>query len=487
MFNKSDSNKIDQVELISIEQMVPQNHILRKISRVIDFDFIYDIVEDLYCPDNGRPSLDPVILIKLSFIQILFNIKSMRQTIKDVEVNLAYRWFLGLGFHDKVPHFSTFSQNYRRRFKGTDTFDRIFEHILLRAFEENLVDTNIQFVDSTHVKAHANRYKYQKVKISKKAKTYQKQLEKEVDEDREDNGKKKFPPSGPTEEKVEIVQSTNDPESGLFHKGEHKEVFAYNIQTSCDKNGWILGYASYPGNLHDSSTFPEFYEKVIKKYNPSKLVMDAGYKIPYIAKLLIDNEITPVFPYTRQKGRVDSDKPIYKREYVYDINTNTYLCPQGQIIKYSTTDRQGYRHYKSNPKECINCTKLKNCTKNKKCQKVITRHIWQDYLDICENYRLTPQGKEEYRRRKETIERQFGSAKEYHNFRFTNMIGRAKMDMKAALTFACLNMKKLALLKGGIEDNRLKTTSFLLKIAKKIKILFKIETNPRLLLGLSTV
>ena len=67
------------------------------------------------------------------------------------------------------------------------------------------------------------------------------------------------------------------------------------------------------------------------------------------------------------------------------------------------------------------------------------------------------------------------------------MIGRAKMDMKAALTFACLNMKKLALLKGGIEDNRLKTTSFLLKIAKKIKILFKIETNPRLLLGLSTV
>ena len=89
----------------------------------------------------------------------------MRQTIREVEVNIAYRWFLGLDFYDKVPHFSTFGKNYERRFKNTDIFNQIFENILDQAMSYGFVDTKIQFVDSTHVKAHANRHKNQKVKI----------------------------------------------------------------------------------------------------------------------------------------------------------------------------------------------------------------------------------------------------------------------------------------------------------------------------------
>ena len=103
--------------MVSIEQLVPQDHILRKIDAAIDFDFIYDLVEERYCPDNGRPSIDPVVLIKIAVIQYMFGIKSMRQTIKEIEVNIAYRWFLGLDFYDKVPHFSTFGKNYKRRFE----------------------------------------------------------------------------------------------------------------------------------------------------------------------------------------------------------------------------------------------------------------------------------------------------------------------------------------------------------------------------------
>ena len=93
---------IDQIQMVSIEQLVPQDHILRKIDAAIDFDFIYDLVEERYCPDNGRPSIDPVVLIKIAVIQYMFGIKSMRQTIKEIEVNIAYRWFLGLDFYDKV-------------------------------------------------------------------------------------------------------------------------------------------------------------------------------------------------------------------------------------------------------------------------------------------------------------------------------------------------------------------------------------------------
>lgn len=446
MLHKNNKNKSDQIQMISVEQLVPKDHLLRKIDKYIDFDFIYDLVEDKYSLDNGRPSIDPVVLMKLVFIQYLFNINSMRKTIREVEVNVGYRRFLGLDFYDKIPHFSTFGKNYQRRFKDTNIFNDIFENILNQAFQYGFVDTKIQFVDSTHVKAHANRHKNQKVKIKQKTKNYQKKLEKEINEDRENHGKNDINFPDNKEEFKEETKSTTDPESGLFHKGDHKEVFAYSIQTSCDKNGWILGYKAYPGNLHDSNTFETFFKEILEKYEAEKIVMDAGYKTPRIAKELIDKSIMPVFPYTRPKGVSKLENPFYPREYRYDEMNDCYICPENKIILYSTTNKDGYRIYQSKKSLCENCPSLKRCTNSKKHQKVITRHIWQSYLDYCEWYRLTKEGKEEYKLRKETIERQFGSAKEYHSFRYTNMIGKAKMDIKAALTFACLNMKKLAIL-----------------------------------------
>lgn len=170
ILHKNENNNTEQVQKVSIEQLVPKNHILRKIDRYIDFNFIYDLVEDKYSQTTGRPSIDPVVLIKLVILQYFFNINSMRQTIREVEVNIAYRRFLGLDFYDKVPHFSTFGKNYERRFKNTDIFNQIFENILDQAMNYGFVDTKIQFVDSTHVKAHANRHKNHKVKIKNKLK-----------------------------------------------------------------------------------------------------------------------------------------------------------------------------------------------------------------------------------------------------------------------------------------------------------------------------
>ncbi len=447
MLNKNSLSDGSQMEIICLEQVVPKNHLLRKIDASIDFSFIYDLVTDLYCLDNGRPSIDPVLLIKIVLLQYLYGIKSIRQTIKDIEVNVAYRWFLGIGLLDDVPHFSTFSQNYRRRFEGTDIFDQIFQNILLQASEKGFVDSKIQFVDSTHVKAHANRHKNHKRKVAETSRSYQKKLEEEINEDRKKKGKKPFDPpkSPPSDKEKSVTKSNTDPESGLFHKGEHKEVFAYSVQTSCDKNGWILNYECYLGNEHDSTTFNSFYEEKIKKDHPDKLVMDAGYKTNPIANKLRSDDVTAVFPYTRSKGSRIKDG-FYKKEYIYSKAFDCYLCPEGEILNYSTTDRSGYRHYKSKPSVCEKCKNLKRCTKDSKCQRTVTRHIWQDLLDECDQYRLTDQGKAEYKRRKETIERVFGTAKEHHGFRYTNMVGKSKMKMKASLTYACMNMKKLSLL-----------------------------------------
>ncbi len=164
--------------MLCMDDMVPQNHMLRLIDKAIDWTFIYELVEEKFCPDNGRPSMDPVMLIKIPFIQYLYGIKSMRQTIKEIEVNVAYRWFLGLDMLDPVPHFSTFGKNYTRRFKDTDLFEQIFAKILEDCMKFKLVDTDQNFVDSTHVKACANSKKMRKRVAHEQALWYEEKLQK---------------------------------------------------------------------------------------------------------------------------------------------------------------------------------------------------------------------------------------------------------------------------------------------------------------------
>jgi len=446
MLNKSAENR-NQIQFVCIDDLVPADHILRKIDSVIDWNFIYDLVEDKYSSDNGRPSINPVTLIKIPIIQYLFGIKSMRQTIKEIEVNVAYRWFLDLDLFDKVPHFTTFGKNYKRRFEGTDIFEQIFSRILKECIDNKLVNMSDVFVDATHVKACANNKKYTTVIAKQEAQSYEEKLNREINTDRKEHGKKPLKDDDNDNdddhtygEVKEEKQSTTDPESGWFHKGEHKQVFAYSVQTACDRNGWILGYTVNKGNLHDSRTFKGLYDK-IKNDEIKNIIADAGYKTPAIAKLLIDDGINPIFPYKRPMTK---DGFFKKYEYVYDEYYDCYICPNNQILNYTTTNREGYREYKSCGNICAKCPYKHQCTESRNNVKLVIRHIWEPYMERCEDIRHTVGNKELYDRRKETIERLFGTAKENHSFRYTTMIGKAKMEMKVSLTYACLNLKKLA-------------------------------------------
>ena len=238
--------------------------------------------------------------------------------------------------------------------------------------------------------------------------------------------------------------SKTDPESGWFHKGEHKSVFAYSIQTACDKNGFVTSFSVHKGNEHDSRTFKELYDKIKEEIHSKeleKIVADAGYKTPTIAKLLIDDNIEPFLPYKRPMSKKGYFK---KSEFVYDEYFDCYICPNNEILKYTTTNRDGYREYKSNNKKCRNCEYLNICTNSKDSSKIICRHIWEEYIEKCEDIRHRSDYKEIYSRRKETIERVFGTAKEYHSMRYTRTIGKQKIELQVGLTFACLNLIKLA-------------------------------------------
>lgn len=445
MLNKKAEDNRKQLSCLCIDDLVPNDHILRDIEKSIDFSFIYDLVKDKYCEDNGRPSIDPVVLFKIVFVQHLFGIRSMRQTIKEIEVNIAYRWFLGYDLLESIPHFSTFGKNYSRRFAGTDIFEQIFERILLEAVRCNFVDPTAVFIDATHIKASANRKKSVHEQVKVEARHYYKELMEEVNADREAHGKKPFQDDDDddnTPKTKSVKKSIVDPDCGEFHKGEHQKCFAYTAHVACDRNNFILKSDVSAGNVHDSVMFDNLYRQVKESYpEVEAVIVDAGYKTPWICKQIFNDKRIAVTPY-----KVPMSKPGFFRryEYVFDEYYDCIICPNNELLTYSTTNRDGYREFKSNPKVCAGCPIRTQCTESKNNQKVVARHIWDEYLEMAEDVRHSPEGRELYTLRSQTIERVFADAKEKHFMRYTNLRGLAKLKMQTTLIFACMNLKKLA-------------------------------------------
>jgi transposase len=118
--------------IVDLEALVPKEHLLRKIERVMDYEWLYERLDPYYCHDNGRPGTDPVVLVKMVLIQHLFGIPSLRQTYREIQVNNAYRWFLGYGLLDNIPHFATVSYAFCQRFPDELTSE-IFEQMLINS------------------------------------------------------------------------------------------------------------------------------------------------------------------------------------------------------------------------------------------------------------------------------------------------------------------------------------------------------------------
>lgn len=439
--------------ITDLEALVPKDHLLRKIEKVMDYEWLYERLDPYYYHDNGRPGTDPVVLVKMVLIQHLFGVPSLRQTYQRIQDTLSYRWFLGYGLLEEIPHFATVSYAFCRRFPEELT-QEIFAHILNRAINNRIVDTSSIFIDGTHIKASANKKKFQKQQVENTAKIYTEQLLREVNAEREKMGKKPIeeddedepPTTGGSGGTTEKTVSTTDPESGMFVKGEHERQFVYEAHTACERHGFIVGVEVTAGNVHDSVAWDSLYDQVTKEFTDIQyVVMAAGYKTAWIAKKALDTGKVPVMPYTRYHGRKDTYKPW---NYEYDPKNDRYTCPHGGILRHTTTSKDGKRTYRSTPSHCRDCPHKWQCGANEKGQKTLTAHIWQEYLDIVEGIRKTKEGKQIYARRKETIERVFADAKEKHAMRYTHHRGLAAVTRWVRLKCAAMNLKKAGNMEG---------------------------------------
>ncbi|THF72296.1 transposase, partial [Cohnella fermenti] len=212
--------------------LVPEDHLLRLIDMHIDFSFITEKTRPFYTSTTGRPPIPPIRLFKMMLIGYLYGIRSERQLEIEINLNVAYRWFLGLGLYERVPDHSTISYNRNERFKDSDLFQEIFDELVRVAIHHRLVAGRVLLTDATHIRANANNNRYTMQVVNETPQAYLTELEKAIDEDRALHGKKPLPPAKEREEKTRKT-SVTDPESGFmkrigkpegFHFLEHRTV-----------------------------------------------------------------------------------------------------------------------------------------------------------------------------------------------------------------------------------------------------------------------
>ena len=310
-----------------------------------------------------------------------------------MQVNVAYRWFLGLSLTDKVPNASTLSQNRIRRFNESDVYKNIFDNIVEQAMKKRMVSGRTLYTDSTHLKANANKNKHCKVLVQQERQAYLDDLDEAVREDRIHHGKKPLPAVKKSAAEREIKQSTTDADSGYMVRDGKPKGFFYLDHRSVDSRCNIITDVHVTaGNMHDAVPYLDRLKRQKERFGFAieSVGLDAGYFTAAICKGLEARQIYAVIGYRRPTHRKGD---FYKREYRYDASENHYTCPEGQVLKYTTTNREGYRHYQSDPGHCATCASREKCTRSANHVKTITRHVWEDSKERINQHRLTDEGK----------------------------------------------------------------------------------------------
>ena len=444
------------MNLVIMEQLVPEDHFLRKVDRVVDFSFIYDLCAPLYCANNGRPAIDPEILFRMLLVGYLYGIKSEARLEEEINYNIAYKWFCGLELTEKAPDATTISQNRRRRFRDNNIAEQIFNEILRQCIAKGLVGGAILYTDSTHIKAKANKHKKKLVTVEQTPKAYMAELDEQVDLDRKVLGKKPFERErdndrdddrrnngGGSSRTTTRMQSTTDPDSGQQSREGKPDGFHYSEHRTVDSShNVIVNVHVEPANINDITPMPEILDEIEQRLGrlPKYMGLDAGYHSAWIAHLLETKGIQGVIGYRRH---THSGEHYGKYRHIYDSFFDAYICPEHKHLYWKTTTREGYRQYFCDSKTCAACPRREECFGKSMTRRMVERHVWQDALDDVTAFTKTAIGRRIYAWRKETIERSFAEAKVNHGLRYAHMLGIRNMREQCFLTAAVQNIKRL--------------------------------------------
>ena len=224
-----------QMVILDIDSMIPEDHLLRQIKNCVNFDFIQEKAAPYYS-HIGRKSIDPAILIKMLLIGYLYGIKSERRIEEEVSLNLAYRWFCGIDFTQRVPDHSTFNQNRRRRFQDASIFREIFNEIVLKCIRLGIVSGETGVADGSFLPSNVSwDSRYEAVEtVNRSTVKYMAELEEELvsmsDYRKPEN----------EETQKESLKSRTDPECGYIHQARKRGV-GYLTEMTVDTSNYHGG------------------------------------------------------------------------------------------------------------------------------------------------------------------------------------------------------------------------------------------------------
>ena len=452
MMTKRENQQIE-MHLITIEDLVPVDRLLRKVNDIIDFSFIYDEVEELYCSHNGRPSIDPVVLIKFLLIGFLYGINSERRVAEEIQVNMAYRWFLNLDIMDKVPDHSTISQNRRRRFNGSDLFRNIFQKIVTVCIERDLVDGKLVFTDSTHIKANASRkteYIKQAEEVTNEYLEELDQYEEAVRSQLEAEGKIKPVRCRKRKEKIEIVhrrESRTDPESGFYkRKGKAEGMHYLSHETVDSKNGIIIDVAATAGNVHDSQPYMERIDYIEKKLSLKigSACADSGYDTNLINQQLSERGIDFYTPQRREPKRGTTE--FQRKDFQYKKEKNAFICPGGKELplhRLNRTTTTVTKEYRCPKAVCKDCPFRNRCIGEKGTDKRIQVNIFEEVVKKNHEKDGTKKHTRVLLLRQIWSEGSFAAQKARHNLKFLYRRGLEAAEQQCLLSSMALNLKRM--------------------------------------------
>jgi transposase len=448
---------------LSLDNLVPKNHLLRQIAEAIDFSFIYPLARPYYS-HTGQPSVDPVVIFKTLLIGYLYGITSERRLMSEVQVNLAYRWFLGYDLDATIPDHSVLSKA-RSRF-GMEVFEKFFERSIEICREVGLMSDGPVYVDSTLVQAAASmdsvRQREESISPPLSIHDYVQRLYTENDPPQEDETPSSRPcqssesetsvppryrrerPDGHRRKANNELVSRTDPEATVVSRRGFGLHLAYKAHVAVTgKKGQVITSAlATTGTKADEHLLREVLEdhSRLARLPAKEVVADAKYGTSANYVFLNQTGMTAFIP-PRRRTREPGGK-WGKDRFRYLQEEDIFLCPSGMPMKpfarRPSTRRISYRVAQGT---CQHCQHRKQCTSSGQ-DRTISRFFDQDLVDQAKERLSSREGQELLKQRKARAEGVFALAKEWHGLRRTRFRGRRKVQIQLWLTAAVMNIKK---------------------------------------------
>jgi transposase len=344
---------------VSLGRRIPQDHPLRKIGKLVDFNFISSKVADLY-GTRGNKSVDPAVILKLMFLAFYENVKSERVLMSQLPLRLDWLWFCGYDIDDSTPDHSVISKARRRW--GMDVFAEFFENILDQCINTGLVDGETIHVDSSMIDADASRGTL-KCQFRKISNNLYEELEGTIE---------------PILPKLEKRVSTTDPDARLGRKYGKITLGYKDHRAVDDKHGIVTATVTTPANINDEKVLTEVIDehKANTGIKVKAVAADKAYGIGENYKHLYEQGITPCISHKRNNSNCD---PAFNNDkFLYDNERDCYICPEGRLLKRKQfSANKNSVVYNANRKTCHQCQHFKKCVTSKKSGRQIQRNLNQ--------------------------------------------------------------------------------------------------------------